>query len=112
MIDWPVDQFKDFNHQDNLHSVNTAEGIFLLGQGLSYDLENACPKDGLGGSWLSPCFRYVHYCMTALIWSAKNFALQSCSQTIYLLIYHRYSFEGCHFGAIKGSAKIAKIKCL
>ena len=23
-----------------------------------------------------------------------------------------YSFEGCYFGAIMGSAKVAKIKCL
>ena len=64
---------------------------------------------------------------TALIWSAKNFALQPCggylayfkfahsrTETIYLLLHVcRYSFEGCYFGAIiHGNAKIAKTKCI
>ena len=35
----------------------------------------------------------------------------SSTQTICLLLY-RYLFEGCYFGAITGSVKIAKIKCL
>ena len=55
----------------------------------------------------------------AFIWSAKNLALQaywrvfkfahSSTQIIYLLLY-TYLIEGCYFGAIMGSAKIAKIK--
>ena len=61
---------------------------------------------------------------TALIQSAKNFVYShargylcyfkfgnSSTQIINLSLY-RYKFEGCYFGAIMGSAKIGKIKCL
>ena len=55
----------------------------------------------------------------ALIWSAKIFALQSCWRVFVQLkirafnsLLYRYLFEGCYFGAIMGSAKIAKIKYL
>ena len=66
-----------------------------------------------------------HILYTALIWSAENFAknddiaaggylcyfkfAHSSTQTLYLLL-NRYIFEGCYFGAIMGSAKIAKQK--
>ena len=67
----------------------------------------------------------VAYSMyTALIWSAKNYALQPCWRVIVLLwirasrtqnlclLLYRYLFEDCYFDAIIRSAKIAKIKCL
>ena len=59
---------------------------------------------------------------TALIWSAKRFAmLEGICATLNLCIDKHsstwrykavYLFEGFYFGAIMGIAKIAKIKCL
>ena len=76
------------------------------------------------------CVRFGGYgedqshCIRFLIWSAKNslygpakryfsylkFA-HSSIQIIYFFLQSS-SFEGCYFGAILGSVKIAKIKCL
>ena len=86
-----------------------------------------------GVAWISkPIITMSHFpqnllldlLYTALIWSAKNLLYSptggylcffefghSSTQTLCLSL-HRYLFEGCYFGAIMGSANIAKIKCL
>ena len=42
----------------------------------------------------------------------KYFKLKVAGQRIFHILLNYYLFEGCYFGAIMGSAKIAKIKCL
>ena len=67
-------------------------------------------------------FPVADYCLQLYFGVLKNLlyspaggicaTLNLCIQALKLYLYYHKLFEGCYFGAIMGTVKIAKIKCL